>query len=156
MAISNELKTFLDEHEVGYVSITHSRAFTAQQIAASVHIKGKMMAKTVIVKTENETLMAVLPATHRIDLGELSKTLGGADVRLVDEPELTKLFPGCERGAMSPFGNLYGMKVLCDTALTADHEIFFNAGTHTEVICVPFADFKRLANPRLATFAKHL
>jgi Ala-tRNA(Pro) deacylase len=100
--------------------------------------------------------MVVLPASHQIDLGELAKALGGRDVRLVDEAELTDLFPECERGAMPPFGNLYGMPVLCDAALAADEEIFFNAGTHTEIVGLSFADYRRLVTPQIAKFAKHL
>jgi Ala-tRNA(Pro) deacylase len=159
MAISTKLKGFLDEHGVRYVSIVHSRAFTAAQIAASAHIKGKMLAKTVIVKDGGQAggmVMAVLPASHAIDFAAITGALGGADVRLAGESEFAASFPGCEPGAMPPFGNLYGMRVLCDTALAEDREIFFNAGTHTEVIGVPFADFQRLVQPRMAMFAKHL
>src|SRR5262249_21772889 len=154
--ISNKLKAFLDERKVRYVTITHSQAFTAQQIAASAHIKGKTMAKTVIVKGGTQPVMAVLPASHHIELTDLTKALGGVDVRLVDESELTGMFPECERGAMPPFGNLYGMPVVCDNALVTNGEIFFNAGTHTEVIGLAFTDFQRLVEPRLARFATHL
>jgi Ala-tRNA(Pro) deacylase len=63
------------------------------------------------------------------------------------------MFPGCELGAMPPFGNLYGMNVYVAPSLTVDHQIAFNAGSHTELIKMAYADFERLVKPRIVSLA---
>jgi Ala-tRNA(Pro) deacylase len=148
-----KLKKFLDEQKVKYVSIKHSLAYTAQEIAASAHIHGEELAKTVIVKVDEEMAMAVLPANYRIDMRALSDALGGKKVELADEKEFCERFPGCAPGAMPPFGNLYGMKVYVDPSLSRDKEIVFNAGSHTELIRLSYKDFKRLVKPQVISLA---
>ena len=141
------LKTFLDKEHVKYVSIGHSPAFTAQEVAATAHIPGKELAKTVIVKVDGELAMVVLPASEKIRMELLRKTLGAQKVELADEDEFKKAFPDCETGAMPPFGNLYGMNVFVSQALREDDEIAFNAGSHSELIRLPYADYERLVHP---------
>lgn len=141
------LKEFLDKEHVRYVTIAHSKAFTAQEVAASAHIPGKEMAKTVMVRIDGEMAMAVLPADHKVNFGALREALGAAKVELATEEDFSSRFPECEVGAMPPFGNLYGMKVFVDESLAADESIAFNAGSHTELIKLPFTDFRRLVDP---------
>lgn len=148
-----KLKEFLDSNDVRYVSIQHSRAFTAQEVAASAHIRGRDMAKTVIVKLDGEFAMAVLPASHHVDFDHLKEGTGATTVQLATEKEFKDLFPGCEVGAMPPFGSLYGMQTWVAEALADNDEIAFNAGTHTEVIRMSYADFERLERPRIVRFA---
>lgn len=142
---AEKLKSFLDENGVKYVTIRHSPAYTASEIAQSAHIPGRELAKTVMVKVGNELAMVVLPASQRVDTAKVSRAAGGADVMLAREDEFRTRFPGCEAGAMPPFGNLYGMKVYLSPALAEDEEIAFNAGSHTELIRLRYADFERLA-----------
>jgi len=142
-----KLKTFLDESQIKYVAIRHSRAYTAQEVAASAHIPGKEMAKTVMVKVDGKMSMVVLPACYQIDLELLTEALGADLVELATEEEFKDLFPACEIGAMPPFGNLYGMNVFMETTLSEDEEIAFNAGTHTELIKMSFPDYQRLVKP---------
>ena len=149
---ARKLKEFLDSNDVKYTSVSHSIAFTAKEIAARTHIHGKELAKTVIVKTGEKMLMAVLPASHRIDLSLLSQALA-SPVELAIENEFQGMFPNCEIGAMPPFGNLYDMKVFVDEALAEDEEIAFNAGTHRELVRLAYKDFERLVKPTKANFA---
>lgn len=149
-----KLKDFLDENSVRYVSIKHSPAYTSQEIAESAHIRGKEMAKTVMVKTKAGMAMVVLPASERVRLELLAQSLGTDSVELAAEGEFDELFPDCELGAMPPFGNLYNMEVFVSPHLAEDAEIAFNAGSHTELIRMSYADFERLVSPvkvRLST-----
>lgn len=148
-----KLKDFLDSENVKYVSIYHSIAYTAQEIAASVHVKGKEMAKTVMVKLDGKLAMAVLPASHQIDFEHLKRASEAQDAMLATEKEFKDLFPGCDIGAMPPFGNLYGMDVFVAQALTQDKEVAFNAGSHYELIKLDYKDFERLVNPKIADFS---
>ena len=148
-----KLKDFLDSENVKYVSIYHSIAYTAQEIAASVHVKGKEMAKTVMVKLDGKLAMAVLPASHQVDFEHLKRASGAQGAMLATEKEFKDLFPDCDIGAMPPFGNLYGMNVFVAQALTQDKEIAFNAGSHYELIKLDYKDFERLVNPKIADFS---
>jgi len=152
MPVEN-LKDYLDEEGIKYVSIKHSTAFTAQEIAASAHVPGKELAKTVVVKLDGNMAMVVVPATHVVDL-EKVKTLAGADkVELATENDFKDVFPGSLTGAAPPFGNLYGIEVFADESLAEDEEIAFNAGSHTELIRLKYTDFEKLTKPRVGTIA---
>ena len=142
-----KLKEFLVDHGVRHVTITHSPAFTAQEIAASAHVAGKEMAKTVMVKLDDTMAMVVLPALERIDLYRLAELTGVATAALATEDDFKDLFPDCELGAMPPFGNLYGMKVYASRTLSEDEDIAFNAGNHRELVRLAYVDFERLVNP---------
>ncbi len=141
------LTKFLDKEHVKYVSIGHSPAFTAQEIAANAHVPGKELAKTVIVKIDGELAMVVLPASEQVRMDRLQGMLGARHVELADEDEFKYAFPDCETGAMPPFGNLYGMNVYVSQALREDDEIAFSAGSHSELIRLPYADYERLVHP---------
>jgi Ala-tRNA(Pro) deacylase len=147
-----KLKKFLDQNKVRYVTIDHSPAFTAQEIAASAHIPGKDMAKTVMVNIDGEMAMAILPASYQIDLQRLRDALGARTVELANEIEFKDRFPECEVGAMPPFGALYGMPVYVADVLSEDEKIAFNAGTHSQLIQMAYADFERLAEPQKVDF----
>lgn len=144
------LKEFLDRNTVKYVSISHSMAYTALEIAHSAHIPGKEIAKTVVVMIDKEMALAVLPATRKLDLAALRRRAGTEAVRLATEAEFSDRFPECSLGAMPPFGNLYEMRVFVDTALAKDEQIAFNAGSHTELIRLAYRDFERLVQPVVA------
>ena len=149
----SKVKAFLDGHEVKYVVISHSKAFTAQGIAAVSHISGKFLAKTVIVKLDGALAMAVLPASYQVDLLVLRRAVGVRDAELASEREFKQHFPDCETGAMPPFGNLYGIPVYVDESLTEDEEIAFNAGSHHELIRMTYIDFDRLVRPEVMSFS---
>jgi Ala-tRNA(Pro) deacylase len=147
-----KLKDFLDREKIKYVSIVHSPAYTAQEVAASAHITGRELAKTVIVELDGKMAMAVLPANRKIVLQELREVTGCDEVKFASEEEFREKFPECETGAMPPFGNLYGMEVFASPELAENDQIAFNAGSHTEVIKLSFRDFDRLVHPRVMSF----
>jgi len=151
-----KLKEHLDSHRVKYVTIKHSSAYTAQEIAASAHIPGKELAKTVMVKMDGEMAMAVLPASHKVCFDLLKEAAGANAVELASEEEFEGRFADCEIGAMPPFGNLYGMEVFVADSLADDEEIAFNAGSHRELIKLAYKDFERLVAPKVVTFSSKL
>lgn len=148
----NTLTKFLDENKVKYVTIRHSIAYTAQQIAESAHIPGDEIAKTVMVNLDGRLAMAVLRGTDKVDVDLLRGAAGASKAELATEDEFQGKFPGVEPGAMPPFGNLYDMAVYVDEGLTRDVRIAFNAGTHSELIQLDYADFERLVQPTIANF----
>ncbi|MBI2237514.1 MAG: YbaK/EbsC family protein [Actinobacteria bacterium] len=152
MGCRERLERYLRENGVPFEVQDHRMAYTAQQIAAAEHVPGRMLAKVVMVLADGELSMLVLSAPSLVDLERAGEMLGGKAVRLADEMEFAPAFPDCEPGAMPPFGNLYGLPVYVDRALTRNETIVFQAGTHTETMSVTYADFERLAQPAVAEF----
>ncbi len=151
--VLTRLKEFLDANFVEYVVISHSVAYTAQGIAALTHIPGRELAKTVMVKLDNQLAMAVVPASYHVDLALLRQAARAKSVSLASETDFKDQFPDCELGSMPPFGNLYDMPVFADEGLTRDHEIAFNAGSHRELVKMSWADFARLVKPNIVRLA---
>jgi Ala-tRNA(Pro) deacylase len=148
-----KLRKFLDENLVKYIVISHSKAYTSQGIAASAHISGNEVAKTVMLKRDGELCMAVLPASKQVNLPLFAQLTNCKDVSLASERDFKDHFQDCEVGAMPPFGNLYGIPVYADISLTRDKEIAFNAGSHLELVRLAYHDFERLAKPITIDFA---
>jgi len=146
---ARRLKDFLDGHDTRYVTIAHSPAYTAQAVAQCAHISGKELAKTVMLMADGKMVMAVLPATHKVDT-EVFKDATGADrVEVATEEDFAATFPGCELGAMPPFGNLWNIPVYVSERLAEDEMIAFNAGSHTELIQMAYEDYERLVKPNI-------
>jgi Ala-tRNA(Pro) deacylase len=153
---ATKLKEFLDANGVKYVTIHHSVAYTAQEVAASAHVRGKEMAKTVVVRLDGNLAVAVVPAAQKVDVRRLKDAAGANVAEIAAEQDFRASFPECDLGAMPPFGNLYGVPVYVDARLAEDQEIAFNACSHTEVMRLAFKDFERLVKPTVVplTFAR--
>jgi Ala-tRNA(Pro) deacylase len=96
--------------------------------------------------------MGVLPANQKVILQDLREITGADSVKFATEDEFEDLFPGCEVGAMPPFGNLYGMDVFVSPTLAREEEIVFNGGTHRDLVRMAFRDFERLVEPQVLSF----
>ena len=153
MSISKRVREFLDQNDVKYASIVHSKAYTAQEIASSSHISGKELAKTVVLKDKNDKFaLAVLPAVDKVDLEKFDEKSKLDDPELASEKEFRDLFPDARTGAMAPFGNLYDMPTYISKNLDNNHMITFNAGTHKELIRLPYKTYKELVKPKVLEF----
>jgi len=152
----NRLRAYLDDNEIRYMTIGHSPAFTAQELAAKIHVPGRSFVKSVMVRADGKHYQVALNANQRLDLERLRESLGADEVRLETEDEFRSLFEDCELGAMPPFGSLYGVPVIADRLLWEDDQVAFNAGNHRYVVQMDFADFVRLARPIRADVAAHV
>ena len=145
----SRLRSFLDSHNIRYMVITHSLAYTSQGVAALAHVSGKKLAKTVIVKIDGILAMAVIPASEHVDLDRVRTLTGAQVVQLATEREFKDAFPDCETGAMPPFGNLYDMSVYADVNLASSEEITFSAGSHRELLRMDWKDLEQLVSPTI-------
>ena len=148
-----EIHQWLKEQNVQYRSLVHSPRFTAQEVAQASHVTGYEMAKVIVVKADERYVMTVIPAARRLDLDRARVALDAREIELAVEREFGPLFPGCEKGAMPPFGNLYGLEMRVDRSLAAYPEIAFNAGSHTETLAIPWSEYARIARPILGDLA---
>ncbi len=143
MAIAATIRRYLEEHGVKYDVIVHEHTASSMRTAEAAHVPGDKLAKTVVLKDDKGYLMAVLPATHHLDIERLS-ALAGRELSFVAEEELGHLFADCEPGAVPAAGAPYHMQVALDKALTEESDIYFEAGDHREVIHVSGAQFRAL------------
>jgi Ala-tRNA(Pro) deacylase len=155
MACKERLEAYLREKGVPYQNQHHARAISAQEVAATEHVPGRMFAKTVMILPDNEEnmVMLVLPAPYHVNPLKASAALGVSEVQLADEERFADAFPDCEVGAMPPFGNLYEVPVYVHRALGEDETIVFRSGTHTDTMSVSYADFEKLVRPTVADIA---
>jgi Ala-tRNA(Pro) deacylase len=153
MSVAAAVKQYLEENHVRYDVLSHTRTYTAQDTAQAAHVRGREVAKIVVINADDRFVLAVIPAPRKVDLALLKDALEAKEIRVAAEHEFTSLFPECETGAMPPFGNLYGLDVFVDAALTNDEEIVFNASTHTDAIRMKYKEFEQLVSPKIALFA---
>ena len=155
MTCKERLEAYLREEGVPYQNQHHARAITAQEVAATEHVPGKMFAKTVMVLPDDQEnmVMLVLPAPYHVNPLKTSAALGVSEVQLADEGRFADAFPDCEVGAMPPFGNLYDVPVYVDRTLVEDETIVFRSGTHTDTMSVSYADFEKLVRPTVVDVA---
>ena len=150
MQIPKQLINCLNESGVSYEILQHPEAVTAQRVAQVEHIKARHQAKVVMVKSDGNHLMAVIPADLRIDLLKVEK-LTGKPASLETEQDFKAIFPDCALGAMPPFGNLYGLRTYVDERLARQDYIVFEAGTHTDAIRArEYTDYERIVRPQVA------
>ena len=152
MPVLKRLQSYLDTNKIPYKLVSHQKAYTAHDVAQTVDVPGKLIAKVVMVKADNYFVMTVLPSTWRVDLKRLRDVLEVCDVRLATEAEIANMFPDCQVGTMPPFGNLYGVEVYVDQLLTEDESIIFEAGTYVGAMKLRYKDFAALVRPKVAGF----
>jgi Ala-tRNA(Pro) deacylase len=156
MAARQRLEKYLREEGVSFETVTHSVAYTAQEVAAAQHTPGRKLAKVVLVDADGKLVMLVLPASYRLDFPKVRDVLGASKVRLAKEEEFAGTFTDCEVGAMPPLGNLYGLPVYVDSSLAQTREIIFKVGSHTTSMKMGFSDYERLVDPEIVDFSIHL
>lgn len=150
------VQDFLDQLGIAYRLSRHDTTFTAQDLAAAEHIPGRKVIKPVIVKADGQFVMCALPASHRVDLDTLRNQLQADEVQLADESEMARIFCECELGAEPPIGKMFGMPTFMDESLFADDRVTFQAGTHQDAVTMTLADYRKVAQPEVAYFGKHL
>lgn len=153
MNMLQRCQRYLKQRGVCFSHSTHALAYTARETASAERIAVHSLAKTVVYAGDNGYGMLVVPADCIVNLSEVRRLLGLAEIRLATESELVELFQDCEVGAMPPLGNLFYMPVLLDENIATAEYIAFNAGTHTDVIHMSVSDFRKLVKPLVAAFA---
>ncbi len=155
MGIAITLDRYLKEHDVAYDVCPHNHTSTSMETAQAAHIPGDRVAKSVVLEDDKGYLMAVLPATHRLDLGELHRQTNRR-LGLATETELRGLFDDCEVGAIPPIGSAYGMDVLVDHSLAEQTDVYFDAGDHEQLIHVSGETFANLlGEAQYGHFSRH-
>lgn len=143
MSIANRVENYLIEHDVPYEVVAHPHASSSLETAELSHVPGGRIAKTVVLEDDQGYLMAVVPASCRVDLGELHRQMN-RNLGLATEPELSTLFSDCELGAIPPVGMAYGIETVVDDSLAEQSEIYFEAGDHECLVRVTGEGFESM------------
>jgi Ala-tRNA(Pro) deacylase len=155
MSCKDRLATCLERAAVPYEFHHHPQAYTAQEVAEREHVAGNSVAKVVMILANQRLAMLVTRATDHVDLDKAARALQATDAHLAVERDFAAVFPDCEVGAMPAFGNLYGLPVVVDRALSANDEILSQAGTHEDSVKVRYSDFQRVVHPLIADVTRH-
>jgi Ala-tRNA(Pro) deacylase len=148
-----KLEELLTSRHIAFERLPHQRAYTANRMAQLLHVSGKEVAKTVVLRTDHGHALAVLPATRHVDLVQVGHDLGEEHVELASEEAMGRLFPDCEAGAVPPFGSLYHLPTIVDESLAEDSSIVFEAQDHEHAIRMSYQDYEALEHPRRGHFA---
>ena len=151
-----KVQQFLAQQGVAFDVLPHDPTFSAQRMAEAVHVCGDNVAKTVLLKTDDGYVVAVLPATHQLFIDMVRDALESPHVRLADAREMAQVFADCEYGVVPPFGSQYGLMTLVDVALTEDDEIVFEGNAHREAIRMKYQAYEELEQPRVAVLSYHV
>ena len=143
MSIATTLRTYLEGRAITYALVPHPHTGSSMDTAASAHVPGDRLAKAVIVQSQGEPLMVVVPSDYHVHLGLLHRYLG-SEVGLATEQELSALFPDCEPGAIPVIGQAYGIRTLLDSTLLEEPELYLEAGDHETLVRVVGYDFRTL------------
>ena len=147
------IRDYLRNHLIRFEVLLHRPAPSAARMAETVHVPGRIVAKGVLVRSQGSFVLAVLPSTHRIELDRLAAILGVSELRIATEAEAMAIYTDCERGALPPFGRLYGLTTIIDTALAGGSEIVFVANSRHEGVRMRFRDYEAIEAPMRGRFA---
>ncbi len=143
MAIAMTVSSFLEQEGVDYDIVSHTHTASSAETAQAAHIPREQLAKSVILEDESGYIMAVLPATHRLKIGELNK-LVQRKLGLATEPELGHLFADCDVGAVPAVGQAYKIETVWDETLGQMPDIYFEGGDHEQLVHMSGSQFRVL------------
>jgi len=143
MAIAKTVKSYLDSHKLSYEVVQHPHTSSSAETADAAYIWGDQLAKSVVLEDESGYVIAVLPASHRVDLKKLRQKMRRR-LELATEAELGEIFRDCEVGAVPPLGDAYGVPVVYDDRLRKLGTVYFEGGDHEDLVHMDGPEFMRL------------
>lgn len=143
MSIAATVQTCLTQAGVQYDIIEHPRTSNSTHTAEAAHVPGARLAKSVVLEDGDKYLLAVVPATHSVDMGALYRRFG-REIGLASEEQIVRLFADCEPGAVPPLGQVYGIETILDEAFVDAEDVYFEGGDHRALVHVNGSDFLKL------------
>lgn len=156
MAVAITLENFLSSQGIGYQTVRHSHTYSSMDTAHAAHVSGDMIAKAVLLEDAAGFVVAVLPATHKLELGMLQNQIQ-RDLALASEREVGEVFKDCELGAIPALGTAYGLETVCEDSLMGADHVYLEAGDHEQLVRLTGPQFRQLmSNARTAHFSYHV
>ncbi len=143
MGVAMTLQEYLESHELGYELVEHKHTDSSLRTAEAAHIPGVQLAKPVLLGDEHSYLLAIIPATHRLELDRLNQMMA-RHLEMITEAEMETTFTDCERGAIPPIGHAYGIDTVVDADLLSQEHVYFESGDHEHLVHMKGEDFRHL------------
>lgn len=140
------LTGYLGKRDVKYETVAHRHTLTSNQTASEARVPRQRMAKGVLFCDDDSYVLAIVPASRRVDAEALSELLGSSSLGLASEDELANLFPDCEPGAVPAVGAAYGIPSIVDASLLMQEEIYLEAGDHQHLVHLTGDEFRKIMN----------
>jgi Ala-tRNA(Pro) deacylase len=144
MFVSQTVMGYLERSGVDYELVAHPHSATSLQTARAAHIEPHKLAKAVLLSDEEEFLLAVIPASGRVNRWALERLVDVDSLSLAAEDDMPVVFRDCERGALPIVGPAFGVRTALDDALLDADEIYFEAGDHEHLVHMTQEQFQRL------------
>lgn len=151
-SLTNRLIAFLEAEGADFRVMTHEAVTTSEEAARVRGTLPEQGAKALLCKADDRSILLVLPGNRRMNSRAFKQAFGVANLRMVSREELYDL-TGLPVGAVPPFGNLLGFATYVDADLLTLPRIAFNAGSRTTSVIMATADYTRLVQPTVASFA---
>lgn len=156
MTISLTLLEYLEWEGVDYELLHHEPSFDSMHTAEAAHVPGDQLAKCVVLEDDRGYLMAVIPATHELEIDTLNHQLK-RQLQFANEEEIADLFEDCDRGAIPPLPEAFGYEAVVDDSLTDYEDIYLEAGDHSELVHISGRDFQALTSDAShGYFSRHM
>lgn len=143
MAVAISLRQYLSDHHIPYDVLVHEATGSAGHAAEAAHVSGDKMAKAVLLRGSEGYLLAVLPASHHLEM-DLVRSQVGDDMHLASEEEIGELFKDCERGAIPACAAAYGLRAVVDDTLGIMPDVYMEGGDHRSLLHLNAEDFHRM------------
>lgn len=156
MAIAITLQEYLEELGISYDLVTHTPTDTSMETAQAAHVPGDNVVKSVLLKDDQDYVMAVVPSTYHVQLSDLASKFH-RHLELVPEAELASIFTDCEIGAIPPIGDAYAIDMIVDNKLLNRDDLYIEAGDHENLVHIKNVDFRHLIrNAPCSDFTRHV
>lgn len=143
MSIAITLQNFLSGQGIDYDTVTHAHTFSSIDTAHAAHVPGNLVAKAVLLEDAQGYVVAVVPATHKLELGMLHNQID-RNLALAPEREVGEIFKDCELGAIPALGTAYGLDTVCEESLLEAPHVYLEAGDHEHLIHLTGEQFRRV------------
>jgi len=143
MSMAGNVRNYLDRTGLHYSVDRHQHTSTSMRTAEAAHVSGRQIAKGVLLKDTSGYLLAVVPATHQVWIGQLHDRLG-RELDTAPETDLADVFSDCEVGAVPALGPAYDLDTVVDQSLRGQPDIYFEGGDHEELVHLAGEDFEEL------------
>jgi Ala-tRNA(Pro) deacylase len=147
--------TYLAENGIGFEVVEHPETYTAAGEARAAGVPADHVAKSVAINAGDRFVLAVVPASHRLDLDRARRVLGtSASVRLATEAEIGEHAGPFEVGAVPPLGPLLDAVEILDGRLLEHDRILFSGGDHRHGVLIDPHDLVEVAQPKIAAICE--
>jgi Ala-tRNA(Pro) deacylase len=148
---AHAIAEYLEAHAVAFELVEHEPTMSAAAEAAATKRSQSEVAKTIVLQDEAGYVLAIIPASERLDLHKVRDLLGASrSLRLADESEIAKDFPTVEVGAVPPVGPMLPRAEVVDERLLATDQVVCAGGDHRHAVVLDPREVVRLTDARVA------